>query len=112
MEKVVRIPLFTDKIEPYQYKQLCSLFKKQTKEISQDAALQIKIIELERDNKLDELNAAQNAINGIFLKHYLVCPECRGEGTIKDYKDMYDDCGHSIKCKNCGGQGYIERAKE
>lgn len=112
MEQVIRVPLFNDIIEPYQYKRLCSLFNKQIKEVAQDAALQITAIELERDNKLDELFAAQNAVNKIFSKHYQVCPECSGEGTITDYTDMYDDRGHSIKCVKCNGAGYLKKENE
>ena len=112
MEKIIRVPLFKDKIEPYQYKWLCSLFKEQTKEIVDKSEKQIQKIKAEREEKLKELNIAQDAIGEMFLKHYQVCLECRGEGTIRDYKDMYDDCGHSVKCKNCGGQGYILKAVE
>ena len=112
MEKVVRVPLFKDKIEPYQYNWLCSLFKEQTKQIVDESEEQIQKIKAEREEKLKELNAAQNAINEIFLKHYSICPECRGTGTIKEYDSMHDDRGHSVKCENCNGRGYIERVKE
>ena len=112
MEKVVRVPLFKDKIEPYQYNWLCSLFKEQTKQIVDESEEQIQKIKTEREEKLKELNAAQNAINEIFLKHYSVCRECRGTGTIKEYDSMHDDRGHSTKCINCNGRGYIERVKE
>ena len=68
---------------------------------------QISKIKTEREEKLRELNAAQNAINEIFLKHYSACLECRGEGIITEYDHMHDDRGHSAKCKNCNGQGYL-----
>ena len=109
MEQVIRIPLFKDKIEPYQYKWLCSLFKEQTKEIVAEAQNRIEQIEQEVKTKISELNTAQNAISEMFLKHYQVCAECRGEGTITEYNDMYDDRGHSVKCKNCNGRGYLEK---
>ena len=107
MENVVRVPLFKDKIEPYQYNWLCSLFKEQTKQIVDESEEQIQKIKTEREEKLKELNAAQSAISEIFLKHYSVCLECRGTGTIKEYDSMHDDRGHSVKCKNCNGQGYL-----
>ena len=110
MENVVRVPLFKDKIEPYQYNWLCSLFKEQTKQIVDESEEQIQKIKTEREEKLKELNAAQSAISEIFLKHYSVCLECRGTGTIKEYDSMHDDRGHSSKCKNCNGQGYLAKA--
>ena len=109
MEKVIRVPLFTDKIEPYQYKWLCSLFKEQTKQIVDESEEQIQKIKAEREEKLNELNAAQSAITEIFLKHYSVCLECRGTGAITEYDHMHDDRGHSVKCKNCNGRGYLEK---
>lgn len=109
MEYVVRVPLFKDKIEPYQYKWLCSLFKEQTKQIVDETEEQIQKIKAEREEKLNELNAAQSAISEIFLKHYSVCLECRGTGTITKYDHMHDDRGHSAKCRNCNGRGYIEK---
>ena len=112
MEKVVRVPLFKDKIEPYQYNWLCSLFKEQTKQIVDESEEQIQKIRTEREEKLRELNAAQSAITEIFLKHYSVCLECRGTGTITEYDHMHDERGHSAKCRNCNGRGYIERIKE
>ena len=112
MEQVIRVPLFKNKIEPYQYNWLCSLFKEQTKQIVDESEEQIQKIRAEREEKLRELNAAQNAINEIFLKHYSVCLECRGEGTIRDYKDMYDDRGHSVKCVKCNGAGYLKKENE
>lgn len=109
MEKVVRVPLFKDKIEPYQYNWLCSLFREQTKQIIDETEEQIQKIKAEREEKLRELNAAQNAISEIFLKHYSVCPECLGEGTIIEYDHTHDERGHSAKCKNCNGRGYLEK---
>lgn len=105
MTQVVRVPLFKDKIEPYQYNWLCSLFKEQTKQIIDESEEQIQKIKTEREEKLKELNAAQNAINEIFLKHYSVCLKCRGTGVITGC----DDRGDNIKCNNCNGRGYIER---
>ena len=107
MEYVVRVPLFKDKIEPYQYNWLCSLFKEQTKQIVDESEEQIQKIKAEREEKLSELNAAQSAISEIFLKHYSVCLECRGTGVITEYNHMHDDRGHSAKCRNCNGQGYL-----
>lgn len=109
MTQVVRVPLFKDKIEPYQYKWLTSLFKIQTKDIVDESEARIAQIRKECEEKLTELNAAQNAINEMFLKHYQVCVECCGEGTVKDYNDMYDDRGHSVKCAKCQGHGYLPK---
>lgn len=109
MEQVVRVPLFKDKIEPYQYKWLCSLFKEQTKLIVDESEEQIQKIKAEREEKLKELNAAQSAVSEIFLKHYSVCLECRGTGTIKEYDSMHDDRGHSVKCVKCNGAGYLKK---
>ena len=111
MQKIVRVPLFKDKIEPYQYNWLCSLFKEQTKQIVNESEEQIQKIKSEREKKLKELNAAQNAIDEIFLKHYSVCLKCRGTGTITEYDHMHDDRGNNVKCNNCNGRGYIERVK-
>lgn len=110
MEQVIHVPLFKDKIEPYQYNWLCSLFKEQTKQIVDESEEQIQKIKTEREEKLKELNAAQSAISEIFLKHYSVCLECRSKGTITEYDSMHDDHGHSAKCKNCNGQGYLVKA--
>jgi len=111
MEKVIRIPLFKDKIEPYQYNWLCSLFKEQAKQIVDESEEQIQKIKAKCKEKLKELNAAQNAIDEIFLKHYSVCLKCRGTGTITEYDHMDDDHDYNVKCKNCNGRGYIERVK-
>lgn len=112
MEQVIRVPLFNDIIEPYQYKWLCSLFKEQTKRIVDESEEQIQKIKAEREEKLKELNAAQSAVNEIFLKHYSVCLKCRSTGTITDYTDMYDDRGHSVKCVKCNGAGYLKKENE
>lgn len=112
MEQVIRVPLFKDKIEPYQYKWLCSLFKEQTKQIVDESEEQIQKIKAECEEKLRELNAAQNAINEIFLKYYSVCPECRSTGTITEYDHMHDERGYSAKCTNCNGRGYLEKVTE
>ena len=109
MEQVVRVPLFKDKIEPYQYKWLCSLFKEQTKQIVDESEEQIQKIKAEREEKLRELNIAQDAIGEIFLKHYKVCLECRGEGKLIDYRDAHDDTGICVKCQYCNGAGYVKK---
>ena len=49
MTQVVRVPLFKDKIEPYQYNWLCSLFKEQTKQIVDESEEQIEKIIAERE---------------------------------------------------------------
>ena len=51
MEQGIRVPLFKDKIEPYQYKWLCSLFKEQTKQIVDESEEQIRQIKAEREEK-------------------------------------------------------------
>ena len=109
MEKVVRVPLFTDKIEPYQYKWLTKLLSTQEKEVKETFNNKIRALEIEKEEALKDLERTKGTLSEIFSKHYKACPECRGEGTIRDYKDMYDDCGHNIKCKNCNGAGYIKK---
>ena len=108
-DKIISIPLYTDEINPTQYKWLCSLFKEQTKQIVDESEEQIRQIKAEREEKLKELNTAQTAISDIFLKNYQACLKCRGTGTITEYNHMHDDRGHSVKCEKCRGQGYLMR---
>lgn len=109
MEKVVRVPLFTDKIEPYQYKWLIKLLNTQEKEVMETFNNKIRALEAEKEEAVKDLLKTKETLSEIFLKHYQVCPECSGEGIITDYKDMYDDCGHSVKCGKCNGAGYLKK---
>ena len=109
MEKVVHVPLFTDKIEPYQYKWLIKLLSTQEKEVKETFSNKIRTLEIEKEEALKDLERTKGTLSEIFLKHYKVCLECRGEGIIIEYDSMYDDRGRSVKCKNCNGVGYIKK---
>ena len=112
MEQVIRVPLFTDKIEPYQYKWLIKLLNTQEKEVEETFNNKIRALEVEKEEALKDLLRTKGTLSEIFLKHYKVCLECRGEGIIIEYDHMHDDSGHSVKCKNCNGLGYLEKVAE
>ena len=109
MEKVVRVPLFTDKIEPYQYKWLIKLLSTQEKEVKETFNNKIRTLEIEKEEALKDLERTKGTLSEIFLKHYKVCLECRGEGKLIDYRDAHDDTGICVKCQYCNGAGYIKK---
>ena len=106
-DKVISIPLYTDEINPTQYKWLISLLNKQKANINQDYDARMAALDTERCNHIKGINAAIDALSDIFLKNYQACLECRGTGVITQYDHMHDERGHSAKCKNCNGQGYL-----
>lgn len=106
-DKIISIPLYTDEINPTQYKWLMSLLSKQKANINQDYDARIAALDTERCNHIKGINAAVDALSGIFFQDYDVCPECEGDGTVTDYTGGYDDHGHGAKCKNCKGVGFL-----
>ena len=111
MEHVVRVPLFTDEIQPYQYKWLVSLINKQKLNITKDYGQKIDTLKQEQELYLKELNTAYAAMTRIFLNNYTQCERCQGEGTVQEYFDAHDNRGKSVKCTKCDGAGYIKKGE-
>lgn len=105
--KSISLPLYTDEINPSQYKWLMSLLNKQKTSINQDYDARMAALDTERCGHIKGINAAIDALSGIFFQDYDVCPECEGDGTVQDYAGGYDDHGHGAKCKKCKGVGFL-----
>ena len=111
LNKVISIPLYDENITPNQFKTLISLLNKQKTDVDKDYQARMAALDTERCEFIKNINTSIDVLSDIFLQDYQVCIECRGTGTIQDYDNMYDERGHSVKCKTCNGAGYLKKGE-